>query len=211
MTDVLLGVLALLFGLLLCFRGAVAMRVLLAVWGGLLGFGLGAVLVAALTDQGPLATAAAWLAAIALALVFGVLAYLFYAVAVVLAFASMGYVLAQLLAAALGASQPWLLIGAGLIGGVALGVLAIATNLPELVLIVVSALAGASLAVSGLALLLGAVDLGSWTEAELRIADQPLWYLGQLALAVAGIIVQVRHSRRRSPGSVRQSWSASPR
>ena len=208
MTDVIVGVLALLFGLLLCFRGAVAMRVLLAVWGAVLGFGLGAVLVAALTDQGHLASVLGWVAAIVLAVVFGLLAYYFYAVAVVLAFAAMGYVLAQLIATALGASEPWLLTTVGLIGGIALGLLAIATHLPELVLIVVSALAGASLAVGGIALLLGVLSLGSWAEAELPVLDQPLWYVGQLALAIAGIIVQVRHSRRRRLGSVRQSWSA---
>lgn len=209
MTDVIVGVLALLFGLLLCFRGAVAMRVLLAIWGAILGFGLGAALVTALTDQGHLASALGWVAAIALAVVFGLLAYYFYTVAVVLAFAAMGFVLAQMIATALGASQPWLLTTAGLIGGVALGLLAIATRLPELVLIIVSSLAGASLAVSGIALLLGAISLGSWAEARLPILDQPLWYLGQLALAIASIIVQVRHSRRRRLSSVRQSWSAS--
>ena len=209
MTDVIVGVLALLFGLLLCFRGAVAMRVLLALWGGLLGFGLGAILVAALTDQSHLASVLAWVAAFALAVVFGLLAYFFYSVAVVLAFAAMGYVLAQLIATALGASQPWLLTTVGVVGGIALGVLAIATHLPELVLIIVSALAGASLAVSGIVLLAGVVDLGSWAEGKLPFLDQPVWYLGQLALAVAGIVVQVRHSRRRGPGSVRQAWSAS--
>ncbi|HIZ37518.1 MAG TPA: hypothetical protein H9815_17205 [Candidatus Ruania gallistercoris] len=211
MTDVIVGVLVLVLGLLLCFRGAVAMRVLLALWGGLLGFGLGAALGAALTDQGQLATALGWVVAIALAVVFGLLAYFFYTLAVVLGFAAMGYVLAQLIATALGASQPWVLITVGLLGGVALGLLAIATHLPELVLIIISALAGASLAVSGLVLLVGIVDLGTWAEAELRIGDQPAWYLGQIALAVAGIIVQVRHSRRRRLGSVRQSWSAPAR
>src|SRR5690554_2479792 len=109
MTDVVVGVLALLVGLLLCFRGSGAMRVLLALWGAFTGFGLGAGLVAALTDQGYLATVTGWLVAIVLALVLAALAYLFYAVAIVLAFASMGFVLGQTPASVLGAGEPWLL------------------------------------------------------------------------------------------------------
>ncbi|MPV49031.1 DUF4203 domain-containing protein [Pseudactinotalea sp. HY160] len=208
MTDVVVGVIALVIGVLLCLRGSGAMRVLLAVWGGFSGFGLGAALAAALTDQGYLATALGWVAALVLAVVFAALAYLFFALAVVLAFASMGFVLGQTIAAALGASAPWLLIGIGVIGGVVLGLLAVATNLPELVLIVVSAFAGAGVAVAGLMLLLHALSLDSLTDTQIRVADQPLWYVGQLVLAVVGVIVQVRHVRRRQPGTVRQSWAA---
>src|SRR5690625_5304400 len=121
MVDVVMGVLALLIGLLLCFRGRVAMRVLLALWGAFVGFGLGASLVAGLTGHGYLDSAAGWLAAIVLALVFAVLAYLFFAVAVVLAFASMGFVLGQTLAIALGAGQGWLITGVGVAVGVPAG------------------------------------------------------------------------------------------
>ncbi|CAM3558684.1 DUF4203 domain-containing protein [Occultella aeris] len=208
MTDVVVGVLALVIGLLLCFRGSGAMRVLLALWGAFIGFGLGAVLVAALADQGYLATAAGWIAAIVLAVVFAALAYFFFAIAIVLAFASMGFVVGQTIASALGVSQPWLLVVVGLVGGIVLGLLAIATNLPELVLIVVSALAGAGVAVAGLLLLFNALDLNTLTDAELRIGDQPLWYVGQIVLAVIGIVVQLRYARRRRLGSVRQSWAA---
>lgn len=208
MTDVVVGVLALVIGLLLCFRGHGAMRVLLALWGGFMGFGLGAVLVAAISEQSYLASAMAWFAAIVLALVFAGLAYVFFAVAVVLAFASMGFVLGQTIAAALGVSEPWLLTGVGVAGGIALGLLAVATNLPDLVLIVVSALAGAAVAVGGLMLLVDALDLDALAETQLRIGDQPGWYVGQLVLAVVGVVVQLRATRRRRLGTVRRSWAA---
>lgn len=208
MTDVVVGVIALVIGLLLCLRGSGAIRVLLAVWGGLTGFGLGAALVAALSDQGYLATALGWVSAVVLAVAFGALAYLFFALAIVLAFASMGFVLGRAIAAALGASTPWVLVGVGVAGGVVLGLLAVATNLPELVLIVVSAFAGAGVAVAGLMLLLDALSLDSLTETQIRVADQPLWYIGQLVLALVGVVVQVRHVRRRQLGTVRQSWAA---
>lgn len=208
MTDVVVGLLALVIGLLLCFRGHGAMRVLLAVWGGFMGFGLGAVLVAAISEQSYLASAMAWFAAIVLALVFAGLAYVFFAVAVVIAFASMGFVLGQTIGAALGVSEPWLLTGVGVAGGLALGLLAVATNLPDLVLIVVSALAGAAVAVGGLMLLVDALDLDALAETQLRIGDQPGWYVGQLVLAVVGVVVQLRATRRRRLGTVRRSWAA---
>ncbi len=211
MVDVVMGVLALLIGLLLCFRGRGAMRVLLALWGAFVGFGLGASLVAGLTEHGYLATAAGWLAAIVLAIVFAVLAYLFFAVAVVLAFASMGFVLGQTLAIALGAGQGWLITGVGVAVGVLLAVLAVVTNLPELVLIVISAFAGASVAVAGLMLLLDVFSLDNPATAQIPIVEQPAWYVGQPVLAVLGIIVQLRPARRRELGSVRRTWSAPAR
>lgn len=205
MLDVILGVLAVVVGLLLCFRGHGAMRVLLAIWGAFVGFGLGGVLIATLTDQGYLATALGWVAAIVLAAVFAALAYLFFAVAVVLAFTSMGFVLGGTLASVLGASTPWLV---GVLGGLALGALAIATNLPQLFLIVISAFAGASVAITGLMLLLGVTDRDDLVATEVPVINQPLWFVGQLILAVLGIILQVRHTRQmRRAGTMRQAWS----
>lgn len=211
MSDVVVGIIAVLVGLLLCFRGYVAMRFLLALWGAFVGFGMGATLVATLTDQGVLATALSWVAAIVLAVTFALLAYVFYAVAVVLAFASMGFVLGRTLAVALGAGEPWVLTLVGVAGGLVLGLLAVVTNLPEAILVVVSALAGASVAVAGLLLLLDVLDVGDLAQAQVRIVDQPLWWVGQLVLAVVGIVVQLRHARRRRLGTLRQSWGGAAR
>ncbi|PYG01875.1 hypothetical protein SAMN05216184_101340 [Georgenia satyanarayanai] len=211
MTEVITGVLAVLLGLLLCFRGSGALRILLALWGAFIGFGLGAVAVTQLTGQEYLGTVAGWAGAIVGALVLAALAYLFYAVAVILGFGAMGFVLGQTVAAAVGAEQPWVLTTAGLVVGVVLALLAIVTNLPELVLIVLSAFAGASITVAGLMVLLDMLDVESLVGAELSPAHHPAWYVGHLVLAAVGILVQLRRSRRRSPGTVRQSWAASSR
>lgn len=208
MSDVVVGVLILLLGLLLCFRGSGALRVLLAVWGAFIGFGIGAVAVVQLTGQEYLGTVTGWVAAVVGAVLFGALAYVFYAVAVVLGFGAMGFVLGQTVASAVGAEEPWVLITVGLIGGVVLALLAIATNLPELVLIVVSAFAGASITIAGLMLLLDMLDVESLVGADVSLAGRPVWYVADLVLAVVGILVQLRHSRRRTLGTVRQSWAA---
>src|SRR5690625_614638 len=64
MSDVVVGGLALLLGLLLCFRGSGALRILLALWGAFIGFGVGAVAVVQLTGQEYLGTVAGWAGAI---------------------------------------------------------------------------------------------------------------------------------------------------
>src|SRR5690606_28229212 len=158
-----------------------------------------------------LSTVAGWAGAIVGALAFAALAYLFYAVAVVLGFGAMGFVLGQTVATAVGADEPWVLTTVGLVAGVVLALLAITTNLPELVLIVVSAFAGASVTVAGLMVLLDMLDVESLVGADVSVADHPTWYVGHLVLAVVGVLAQLRRSRRRSPGTVRESWAAPSR
>ncbi|MGO1510462.1 MAG: TM7S3/TM198-like domain-containing protein [Actinomycetaceae bacterium] len=204
MSDVVVGVIALVIGLLLCFRGRGAMRVLLALWGAFIGFGLGMVVVAEVTGEGLLATTAGWVAAIVLAVVFAWLAFVFFTIAVVLAFVSTGFVLGRTVAGALGVSEPWMITLVGVLGGVVLGLIAAVTDMPDLVLVVLSALAGASAVVGGLMLLLGEADLDRYADTRVALVDQPLWYVGQLALVVAGIFVQVRQTRRTR--TLRQSW-----
>src|SRR5690625_4498310 len=104
----------------------------------------------------------------------------------------MGFVLGQAVASTLRVSEPWALIGLGLAGGVLLGVLAVVTNLPELVLIVVSAFAGASVAVAGLMLLVDAADLAEVTAVRVPLVDQP---------AVGGGPARARRRRRRRPAA----------
>jgi hypothetical protein len=206
MTEIVVGLLAVAIGLFLCLRGQWAMRLLLAIWGAFVGFAVGAGLVDRFTDQGYLDTALGWVAAIVLALLFAAFAYLFFAVSIILGMASMGFVLGGALASALGVTDAWgpLLIGA--LCGAALALLAIVANLPQLLLIVVSSFAGASVVIAGLMLIFDVIDTDAMFDAETTARDQPVWYAGGLALAVIGIVVQLRQAgavRR----SVRETWS----
>ncbi|NED94792.1 DUF4203 domain-containing protein [Phytoactinopolyspora alkaliphila] len=206
MTEILLGLLAVAVGAFLCLRGQWAMRLLLAIWGAFVGFAVGAGLVDRLTDQGYLSTALGWIVAIVSALLFAALAYLFFAVSIILGMASMGFVLGGTLASAMGITEAWgpLLIGA--LCGAALAILAIVANLPQLLLIVVSSFAGASVMIAGLMLIFDVIDTEAMFDADATARDQPLWYVGGLVLAVIGIVVQLRQAgaiRR----SVRETWS----
>ena len=67
MSDILLGIFALLAGLVFCFRGYMAMRVVIPIWGAFTGFMLGAGLVANLGNEGFLVSALGWVVGAVLA------------------------------------------------------------------------------------------------------------------------------------------------
>ena len=64
MQDWVVGLLAIAVGALFCFRGFMTMRIVIPVWGAFTGFFLGAGLISAITDDGFLRSALAWVVAI---------------------------------------------------------------------------------------------------------------------------------------------------
>lgn len=208
MQDIVLGGLAILAGLVLCFRGYGALRFIIAIWGAFVGFSLGAGLVASIRGESFLASPVGWLAAIVAALVLALLAYLYYAIAVILAMASIGFMLGTTVLVALGIGWNWLIIAAGVVAGILVAVIAVVTNLPMLLLVVLSALAGASAIVGGTMLLVGTVGSADFSAASLttKIPIYWWWDILYLVLAVAGIVSQYRSTRSRV--RVRESWSA---
>lgn len=206
MSDVLVGVVALLAGLVLCFRGYWALRLVLSIWGALIGFGLGSTLATWLDDDSYLATALGWVLGLVLALVFALLAYLYYAVGVVLSLGTMGFALGATVMAALGVEWDWAVIAAGVACGLAVGLLAIAADVPMMLLVVLSSLAGASVAVAGIMLLTSVIDTADFETADVtgNIDGHALWALGFIVLAVAGVLTQLNHAR--GAVSARQHW-----
>lgn len=207
MQDVVVGLLAIGVGGLFCFRGYVAMRVLIPVWGAFAGFFLGAGLIAAASDDGFLRSALAWIVGLAVGLLFGLLAYLYYEVSVLIAMAAVGFVLGTSAMVVLGVSWSWLIVLAGVAVGALLAVIAIAGDLPTVILIVLTAFGGANTVVFGLTLVIGAVDTSEFetpTTTE-RLDDSVWWYAISIALAVAGIVAQARYTERLRT-SVRSAW-----
>ena len=211
MSDWVAGLLAVGVGAVFCFRGYVAMRVMIAVWGALVGFGLGAGIGA--DDAGILANALSWILAIVLALVFAAIAYLYYAVSIAIAMASIGFVLGASVLVAVGVTWNWLIVLAGLALGIVLAIVAIAGNLPGVLLIVLSALAGASAIVAGLMLLTGAVDTEQITRSASvteELNDDWYWYAIWAVAAIAGLIAQLNASAREA-ATMREAWAGAPR
>jgi hypothetical protein len=206
-SDFIAGVLAVLVGLVFCYQGYLALRVAIAVWGGFVGFALGASIGG--DDQGILGTAFSWILGLVLALAFAALAYLYYAVSIALAMGSIGFVLGTSLLVALGVTWSWLIVLSGLALGVVLAFVAIAGDLPTVLLIVLSALAGASVIVAGVMLLTGALgseDITRSAQITEELNDDWYWYPMDLVLAISGIVVQLRDSSRRA-ATMREAWA----
>ena len=207
MIDILLGLLAILAGTLLCFFGAFVLRLVFPIWGAFAGFAFGAGLVAGFAEERFLGSVLGWALGIVFALIFAIFAYLYYAVAVVLVMASIGFLLGSGLVVALGIEWTWVAAAAGLVVGALLGVVAVVADVPMLVLILLSAAAGAGAIVAGFMLLTGALDSATFTDGSVTsaIQDDWWWYAAFLALAVAGAFFQaLKVAAMRS--SMRQAW-----
>lgn len=214
--DIVLGLLALIVGAALCFRGYFTMRLVIPIWGAFQGFLIGASLVAANTDDGFLEGLLAWVVGIVLAAVFGYLAYAYFVAAVVLTMATIGFVLGSSLIVALDIDWSWLILLAGVLVGALVGWAALATRLPMVLLTVVTAAGGATMMVGGLLLLFDVVqsaDIGQGGVAQ-EIDASLWWWLLAVGLFVAGIVAQLSAIRERE-ADLYELWegprSTSPR
>ena len=207
--DIAFGVLLLLVGAAFCFQGYLALRLLIPIWGALVGFSLGAGMVAAWTDEGFLATTLGWIIGLIVAVVFGLLAYLYYAVSVVIAMGAIGFLVGTSIMYAFDVQWEWLIVVVGIAAGVLLALLAVVADLPMVLLVVLSAMGGASAIVGAVMLLTGALDTDDFTSDEVIDAAERDWWWTALyiVLAVAGIAVQLRATNRWRM-SMRQAWEA---
>ena len=198
MNDIALGILAIAVGLLFCFFGATMLRLTITIWGAFAGFSLGAGVIAGWFGQSFLATTAGWVVGLIMAIVFAWLAYAYYAVAVLIATASLGFAAGAALMAALGVTWNWLIILVAIVVAVGIGVAALTVNMPAVLLIVLSTLGGASVAVSGLMLVLGVLTIADLTDPAVTAnpAHGWWWTVVYIVLAVLGVTVQTRKSRR---------------
>lgn len=207
MDDVIVGLLGVLVGAAFCFRGWILMRILLAVWGAFAGFFLGAGLVAAATGDSFLGDVLAWVVGAVVAVLFAVLAYLYYAVSVLLALATSGYLLGATLMVGLGIGWTWLIVLVGVLVGALLAFVAMIGRAPLLLLVLISATAGASALVGGIMFLVGTIDVADLDQATVvdRIDASPWWWLLWLVVAAAGIAVQLRTTVATTV-DVRREW-----
>lgn len=207
--DLALGVFTVLVGAAFCFRGYLAMRLIIPVWGALSGFMLGAGLAASLVGERFLGSIVGWLAGVGVALLFGALAYVYYEISVFIAMSAIGFALGTTAMVALGVRWSWLIILVGVVAGAALAMVAIIADLPMVLLTVLTATAGATVIVVGVMLLVGVVSISDFDSAATTAAidDDWWWYALYLALGVTGIVAQYAAGRRR--GSLRTSWDES--
>lgn len=207
MKDTSVGVVTVVVGALFCFRGYLAMRIVIPVWGAFAGFLLGAGSVEAISGDGFLHTTVGWLVGLALALVFFLIAYTYYEVSVVLAMTAVGFSVGAALMGALGVRWQWVIVVVGVAVGVLLAWLAIVSNLPMGLLTVLTALAGATTVITGAMLVTGKINVDDFDHGVTtqHTNDNPWWYVFYGALVIAGIVSQVATVERMST-SLREAW-----
>ncbi|WP_020144371.1 hypothetical protein [Terracoccus sp. 273MFTsu3.1] len=207
MADIMLGLFAIVAGGFMLFAGQLALRLVLPIWGFFAGFAFGAGLFAKLADERVLGTVLGWVAGFVCALVFALLAYLYFAVAVVLAMAAFGFAIGSGLVVALGIDWNWVAVLVGIAVGALLGLVAVIGNLPMIVLAVLSSIAGAVSVVAGLMLLVGAIDSADFTRSTFTqtVHTSWVWYLTLLALALIGIVAQTRQ-RLAMRRTIQETW-----
>lgn len=185
---------ALLFGLFLVFGGYRFFLLLLPIWGFFFGFGVGASAITALLGDAFFGTVTSWVVGFILAVIFAVLSYLFYFVAVGVVAASLGYALGLGLMGLFGVGLNFFSWIVGVIVAAALVVVTYRFNLQKYVIIAGTAVLGASLIVATFLLGVENVEL-------VQTVDNPIGYLFAnhwfysiiwLALVVAGVVLQLR-------------------
>ncbi len=200
MGYVWIGVIEIGLGLVFCFLGYSAARVVLGLWGAVIGYLAGGLLYVALSQWlggGWISAVPEWVFSVALALVMAWLSFAFYAIGVLLSMGAAGWALGQ--AVAQGMHLPaWMTLALSLVIAAGLVVAGWTMNIPRLLLILVTAAVGAAGVIDGIQLLMGTrlpwTDAGFW---RLQTNTAVIWGAGYLVLMLAGIFFQARqHSGR---------------
>lgn len=187
-------------GLLLCFFGHRLARLALALLGAVVGYLLGGAAYTALLATNPalLKFVSAWAFAVAGAVLFGWLAYSFYVAGVLVLLGSLGWGIGVAVAAAFGWGEVLVVIG-GLVGAAVLAGAGSVLNLPRVLIIVTTALVGASAVVSGLQVFASGLPGGLASVPWIGTGDhQLLWWAVQAGLVVIGALVQLRQGGQSS-------------
>lgn len=188
-------------GLVLLLAGYSVIRISITLVGALIGFFLGAGIVAGATNGGVLASIGSWIAGIIGAVLVAWIAFAFYQVAVLVALGAMGFALGAGLARALGATD-WLPTAVGVGLAIVLVIIGIAGKLPSLLLILATAFSGAESVLAGIMLAVGVVTLDDFQETGGSVAVEHgvWWSLGVIALGIFGAVFQLRVRRRAELG-----------
>jgi hypothetical protein len=203
------GLIGILFGLVLAFAGYRFFLILLPIWGFFFGLAFGAQTVQALFGQAFLATVTSWVVGFIVALVFAVLSYLFYFIAVALIAGALGYAVTVGLVTAIGIPMGWLLWIIGVLVGIVVAIVVLRFNLQKWAIIIATSVLGAGVIVGTMVLLFNPAAQALQNPVRVALATSPLLVIVFLAVAVLGVIAQVRVNRNYTLASYNR-WETEP-
>ncbi len=192
------GMIALLFGLVLAFAGYRLFLVLLPIWGFFFGFGLGAQSIQALFGEAFLATITSWAVGFIVAVVFAVLAYLFYMAAVAIVSFSLGYsvtvgVLTAIGLPLAGGFIAWLI---AVVVGIALAFVVLRFNIQKVVIELATAFLGAGAIVGVFVLLFGGPAAQIMQNpVQFVLKNSPFWAIVYIVLGIVAFAAQYMNNR----------------
>ncbi len=191
------SIIALLFGSVVAFAGYRFFLFLLPIWGFFFGFGLGAQSIQAIFGTGFLSDVTSWVVGFVVALVFAVLSYLFYLVAVALVAGSLGYGLGAGVMLAILPNfnfTAWLV---GLVVGIVFAIVTLRYNIQKYVIIAATALWGAGIIIGTFLFLFGGLPVAQLVQnpVALVLRTSPFWLIVFLIIAVVGFATQYESTR----------------
>lgn len=192
--QLLVGILAVLIGLAFAFGGWRFFLLLLPLWGFVVGFSLGTEAMRSLFGDGTFATVTSWVVGFVIAVVFAVLSYLYYYVAIAVLAGTVGYALGASAWGLIGSEQGVIALVIGIVVGVIFAVGVLALNVPRYLVIVLTGLGGAAAVVAGWFILIGQVpsDNVTWWQVGQLIKDSWFYLIVWALIAAAGILAQLR-------------------
>ncbi len=195
--TILVACAIILIGAAFCFGGFKWFMILLPVWGFITGFSLGAYGVSSIFGEGILAMPVIIVAGAIIGLIFAVIAYLFFPVAIILMGASLGYFVGWTVIVSLGFEPGLIPALFGLIAAIVVALLAIRFHLPKLVIIVSTSLLGSIAIIIGIMLLIGDISLqgGLQELARYLMEASTAWRILWIALGAVGFVVQLHRAK----------------
>lgn len=192
-----MATIALLFGLVVAFGGYRLFLVLLPIWGFFAGFFLGAQTISFLFSDGFLATITGWVVGFFVGLLFAVLSYLFYFIAVGIVSFSLGYGATVGILGWIGLDVGFIVWLIAVVAGIALAIVVYLFNLQKYAIIVATAIGGTGVIIYTLLALFNGALAVSLLENPVRLAIENSfwWLLFFLVVAGLGIVVQIQTSR----------------
>jgi hypothetical protein len=192
--DLFIGALLLIAGLGLAFAGLRFWFILLPILGFFAGLNSGVALMYWIFDEGLFSTGIGLVIGLVLGLIFAALSYFFWYFGALFGAGYIGAELGAGLMRAFSIDSGFVITVAAIIGAIALVLIAIMLFLPFLMVIVSTALGGATWVIAGVMLIFGIIDradLGYGTVTA-AINDSWFWVLGWLLLALIAIMSQLR-------------------
>ncbi len=199
--EILIGILLIVIGLAVAFFGLRFWFILLPIFGAVTGFYLGARVIQDLFGTGFLSTGVSWIVGIVLAIGFALLSwFVWYAGAIIMAGAVGASLFSGIMHALFTNPWGWTLFIIALIGAILFAAIALFMNLPIYIVIVNSALGGASLAVAGLMTVLGMITITELANgASVATVDEArfqgagwLWVILWIIVAILGMLYQLQ-------------------